>query len=354
MAPAPSPRLRPALLQWFDRHQRDLPWRRTSDPYAIWLSEIMLQQTQVSTVVPYWERFFERFPNVRALAAAPLDDVLGLWRGLGYYSRARLLHRAAQAVVSEHGGHFPPTAEELRALPGFGRYTAGAVASIAFEEEAPLVDGNVARVFSRWFAIEGPPGDKAREELLWRYAEACVKGERPGDWNQAVMELGATVCVKHAPLCLLCPVSAHCQARKEGREHALPPARRRAAPKEMRLYCAVTQKNGAVLLGRRENKGLFGGLWELPSTPVLPELSALLGTTKKPGASLGTVERVLTHRKLTLELYPLPAPKKLPRPSAPYAELKWQNVEALATLGISAAMQAALKVALPAHGKARR
>ena len=202
--------------------------------------------------------------------------------------------------------------------------------------------------------MEGLPGDKTREELLWRYAEDCVKGERPGDWNQALMELGATVCVKHAPLCLLCPVNAHCQARKEGREQELPPARQRAAPKAMHLYCAVTQKDGAVLMGRRENKGLFGGLWELPSAATLPELSALVGTTKKPGASLGTVERLLTHRKLTLEPYPLPAPKKLPRPTAPYAELKWQNVDGLPTLGISSAMQAALKVALPASGKARR
>jgi A/G-specific adenine glycosylase len=346
MAFKPAPSLRKALLKWFDRHQRDLPWRRTRDPYAIWLSEIMLQQTQVSTVIPYWERFLARFPSVHLLAEAPLDDVLGLWRGLGYYSRARLLHRAAQTVVAEHAGKWPSNADDLRTLPGFGRYTAGAVASIAFGEEAPLVDGNVARVFSRWFLIEGEPGNKAREETLWNYAEVCVRGERPGDWNQALMELGATVCVKHEPSCRLCPVSEHCQARKAGREHELPPARQRAAPKAMHLYCAVARKGNQVLLGRRENRGLFGGLWELPSSLKLLGLSTLVGAKGPAPARLGKVERVLTHRKLTLELFAVRAPGKLPKPMAPYAQLKWTKVDALGDLGISSAMQAALKVGL--------
>lgn len=349
MAFKPDSRLRKALLKWFDRHQRDLPWRRTRDPYAIWVSEIMLQQTQVSTVIPYWERFLERFPGVHQLADAPLDDVLGLWRGLGYYSRARSLHRAAQSVVADHGAVWPSTAETLQALPGFGRYTAGAVASIAFGEEAPLVDGNVARVFSRLFLVEGEPGNKAREEKLWSYAEACVRGERPGDWNQALMELGATVCVKHEPLCLLCPVNTHCQARKAGREGELPPARQRAAPKAMRLYCAVARKGDQVLLGRRENSGLFGGLWELPSSTDLPDLKALLGSKGPVPVPLGKVERVLTHRKLTLELFSVTAPTRLPKATPPYAQVKWVKLDALGALGISSAMQAALKLAIPSR-----
>src|SRR4051812_26618142 len=168
------------LLRWFDRERRDLPWRRTTDPYAIWVSEVMLQQTQVTTVIPYWRRFLERFPDVETLAAASLDDVLSLWKGLGYYSRGRNLHRAAQAVMGQHGGRLPSTAATLKTLPGFGRYTAGAVASIAFGERTPLVDGNVARVLSRVYEVDGVPSDRARNARLWELAATLVDGERPG------------------------------------------------------------------------------------------------------------------------------------------------------------------------------
>ncbi|MBX7101901.1 MAG: A/G-specific adenine glycosylase, partial [Myxococcaceae bacterium] len=266
---SPAKRLvRGPLLRWFDRHRRDLPWRRTSDPYAIWLSEVMLQQTQVDRVVGYWQRFLDELPTVKALANAELAQVLKLWSGLGYYSRARNLHKAAKAVVAEHGGKFPRTAEALGELPGFGRYTAGAVASIAFGQAAPIVDGNVARVFARVFEIEGLPGVPAREAALWAHAEQLVGGERPGDFNQALMELGALVCTPKSPTCLLCPLHAVCRARRTGRVDELPPARPRAARKQLTLAVAVARRERTLLLGQRAEGGLFGGLWELPSAEI--------------------------------------------------------------------------------------
>jgi A/G-specific adenine glycosylase len=345
--------VRAPLLAWFDLHQRDLPWRRSRDPYAIWVSEVMLQQTQVSTVIPYWERFLARFPTVDLLAAATRPEVLSLWRGLGYYARARNLHRAAQAVVAEHGGKLPSDPELLRELPGFGRYTTGAVASIAFGQELPLVDGNVARVLSRLFAVEGTPGDAKREARLWQRAGELVAGERPGDFNQALMELGALVCRMESPSCLLCPVRASCAALASGSISQLPPARARAPRKQLRLAVAVCRKSSDVLLGMREEKGLFGGLWELPCAEIAPRagpakiLLALRGTLG-PGirveASLGSVRRTLTHRELTLSLYRITA-RSEPRPSAQYQEFRWVSPADAQSLGMSTAMQRALELA---------
>ncbi|RJS18076.1 A/G-specific adenine glycosylase [Corallococcus sp. H22C18031201] len=344
--------LRGPLLNWYDHGKRDLPWRRTRDPYAIWLSEVMLQQTQVSTVIPYWERFLARFPTVGALASAPLDDVLSGWKGLGYYSRARNLHRAAQEVVSRFQGRLPATAAELLTLPGFGRYTAGAVASIAFGEEAPLVDGNVARVLSRLFEVEGLPGDRAREATLWALAGALVKGERPGDFNQALMEHGATVCRPESPLCLLCPVRAGCLAYAKGRVDELPPAKVRAAPKKLELALAVWPREGKLLFARRAEEGLFGGLWELPTTEVaedttdavaLGQLASALGTPDlKLVGALGNVRRQLTHRALTLRLLRVEGPV-LPRQAKSFQELRWCTPQEAEALGMSTAMQRALE-----------
>lgn len=356
--PAPAPAdlapLRADLLAWFDRDKRDLPWRRSRDPYAIWLSEVMLQQTQVSTVIPYWTRFLECFPTVRALAAAPLPDVLALWRGLGYYARARNLHRAAQEIVSRFGGALPSTVEELSSLPGFGRYTAGAVASIAFGQPAPLVDGNVARVLSRLFEVDGAPGDRDRERTLWALAEALAPGERPGDLNQALMELGALICKPEGPTCLLCPVRARCRALRAGRVDQLPPPKVRAARKRLRLAVAVWEREGRVLLGRREEKGLFGGLWELPSVEV-PEglgaedmpgaLRAGLKARARVGAPVGTVKRTLTHRDLELWLYRVEG-RAAPRAVPGYRELTWASAAEARALGMSTAMQHALARAL--------
>lgn len=358
MEPSRREGIRAGLLAWYDREKRDLPWRRTQDPYAIWLSEVMLQQTQVSTVIPYWERFLSRFPTVQALAAAPLEEVLTAWKGLGYYSRARNLHRAAEEVVQRFGGRLPASAAELLTLPGFGRYTAGAVASIAGGEQTPLVDGNVARVLSRLFEVEGLPGDRAREAQLWALAGALVVGERPGDFNQALMEHGATVCRPEQPLCLLCPVREHCLAYRHGRVGELPPAKVRAAPRRLTLALAAWRDEaGRLLLARRAEKGLFGGLWELPAAEVPEEatdaqageaLSAALGVRVLPEGALGVVKRQLTHRALTLRVLRVHGVQKPQHPQG-FLELRWCTEQEALALGMSTAMHKALEVALGAR-----
>jgi A/G-specific adenine glycosylase len=214
--------LRRALLDWYRANRRDLPWRATRDPYAIWISEAMLQQTRVETAIPYYERFLARFPDLQTLADADSDDVLGVWAGLGYYSRARNLHAAARIVVDEHAGELPDDAEALRSLPGVGRYTAGAVASIAFDRPEPVVDGNVSRVFARLRGIRDDVRKAATVRRLWEEAAALVRGPHPGDLNQALMELGARVCTPRAPRCPVCPVAHHCEAQRGGDAEALP------------------------------------------------------------------------------------------------------------------------------------
>lgn len=310
----PEPRrraLRRALLAWWDGGHRDLPWRfpqRAADPYRVWLSEVMLQQTQVAAVLPYYRRFVARFPSLAALAAAREEEVLALWSGLGYYARGRRLHAAAREALARHGA-LPADVAALRALPGFGRYTAGAVASIAFALPEPCVDGNVARVLARLFLVEGAPDDRAVLGRLWALAGELVDPRRPGDLNQALMELGATVCGKPAPRCGACPVSPLCRARRAGRERDVPPPRPRRAPRLLRLACAVVRRDGALLVSRRPAGGLFGGLWELPSIELARSggarqaLRAALrarGLAAAVGPEVARVERVLTHRRLVL------------------------------------------------------
>lgn len=345
--------VRPALLAWFDVQKRDLPWRRSRDPYAIWVSEVMLQQTQVTTVIPYWCRFMDRFPTLPSLAAASLPEVLSLWRGLGYYARARNLHRAAKEILSRFAGALPSDPEALSSLPGFGRYTTGAVASIAFGREIPIVDGNVARVLSRLFEVDGAPGDSRREKKLWRLAAELVMGERPGDFNQALMELGALICRAENPSCLLCPVRNCCSALDHGRVDELPLPRARAARKHLKFAVAVYEKDGSVLLGMRDERGLFGGLWELPSaeltarsgpSQVTAALGGALGTPVLLEYPLGSVRRTLTHRELELELYRVTA-RSQPRPGARYQEFRWVAPGEAGTLGMSTAMQRALETA---------
>src|SRR6266478_5925713 len=207
---------RKQLLGWFRQFQRELPWRQTSDPYRIWLSEIMLQQTRVAAAIPYYERFSQRFPDVHALAAAPPEEVLRLWSGLGYYSRARNLQRAAQEIVAKHGGIFPRDENDALALPGIGNYTAAAILSIAYGAKHAVLDGNVARVLARIFAVQGDLRDAKRWQSLQQSADALLDTKSPSDWNQAMMELGATLCTPQSPQCLLCPVTQFCQARKLG------------------------------------------------------------------------------------------------------------------------------------------
>ncbi|HYS82978.1 MAG TPA: NUDIX domain-containing protein, partial [Anaeromyxobacteraceae bacterium] len=276
--------------------------------YRVWLAEVMLQQTQVAAAVPYYRRFVERFPSLIALAAATEEEVLLLWSGLGYYARGRRLHAAARAALARHGG-LPADLAALRALPGFGPYTAGAVASIAFAIPEACVDGNVSRVLARLALLEGAPESRAVRDGLWKLARELVDPARPGDWNQALMELGATVCVKPAPRCVRCPLESLCLARAIGRERELPPARVRRAPVLLHLACAAVERGGALLVARRPVGGLFAGMWELPSVEVVGgaeprrALRAGLASRGLPitvGREVVRVERTLTHRRLSL------------------------------------------------------
>jgi A/G-specific adenine glycosylase len=256
----------PRLLAWFEREGRkDLPWQRAPTPYRVWVSEIMLQQTQVRTVIPYFERFVARFPDAIALADAPVDEVLHLWSGLGYYARARNLHRAAELVRDRHGGELPTDADVLAALPGIGRSTAGAILSLALGLRHPILDGNVKRVLARHCAVAGWPGEAAVSRRLWSLAESVTPTECVGAFNQALMDLGATVCTRSRPACDRCPVAASCAARLEGAPAAYPgrkPAK--SLPVRAAQLVIVRDRDGRVLLERRPPAGVWGGLWSLP------------------------------------------------------------------------------------------
>jgi A/G-specific adenine glycosylase len=303
------------LLAWYARHARALPWRGSRDPYRVWVSEIMLQQTQVETVIPYYQRWLALFPDVRRLAAAPLRDVLAAWEGLGYYSRARNLHRAAQIVVAEHGGALPRSAEALRRLPGIGRYTAGAIASIAFGQDAPALDGNIKRVLARVFDVRADVKSPAGEKQLWALAESALPPGRAGDFNQALMDLGATLCVPRAPACLLCPLRDLCAARRLGVQHERPvTAARRPAPTRVFL-AGVVRKRGRVLIEQRPEGELLGGLWAFPAVELdggagQPEpaqlrrgLRARLGLSVRVGPLAHALAHAFTHFRLTLRVY---------------------------------------------------
>jgi A/G-specific adenine glycosylase len=268
--PARAARFAPSLLRWFDTDGRkDLPWQRDPTPYRVWVSEIMLQQTQVATVTGYFARFMGRFPDIRSLASARLDEVLHLWSGLGYYARARNLRRAAQAVVQSHGGEFPRTLDEVMALPGIGRSTAGAILALACGERHPILDGNVRRVLARYFGIEGDPGDAAVEQRLWALADACTPYERAAEYTQGIMDLGATVCSRSRPACLLCPVNPDCVARQWNRQDQLPAKRRRPRRTEREAWLVVARRGQRkVLVERRPPAGIWGGLWGLPEFPT--------------------------------------------------------------------------------------
>jgi A/G-specific adenine glycosylase len=263
-------RLAPRLLEWFETSGRkDLPWQRNPTPYRVWVSEIMLQQTQVSTVVPYFEAFTTRFPDVGTLASARPDEVLHLWSGLGYYARARNLHRAAQAVVARHGGEFPDRIDDMMALPGIGRSTAAAILALARGQRHAILDGNVKRVLARHFAVAGYPGEASVERQLWSIAEECTPVERVAEYTQAIMDLGATVCTRARPACLLCPLTADCVARAENRQDRLPAPRPRVARPQREAWLVVAMRGShKVLIERRPPVGIWGGLWGLPEFPT--------------------------------------------------------------------------------------
>lgn len=310
--PSSPPRPDPAdLLGWYDRHRRELPWRAPAgvrpDPYRVWLSEIMLQQTTVVTVAPYFDRFVARWPTVSSLAAAALDEVLHQWQGLGYYARARNLHACARAVAERYGGRFPDDVAGLRALPGIGDYTAAAIAAIAFDRREAAVDGNVERVVARLFAVhEAMPAAKARLRVL---ARQLVPAERAGDFAQAMMDLGATICTPRRPRCVLCPWRGACEARAGGFAEELPvTAANPERPLRQGVVFWLSRADGAVLLRRREEKGLLGGMIEVPTTPwreaPWSEAEALLAAPIKTrwAALPGTVQHGFTHFRLDLTI----------------------------------------------------
>ena len=256
--------IRRRLLRWYNQYARDLPWRQTRDPYAIWISEIMLQQTLVDTVIPYYLRFLRRFPTVAQLARAHPDTVLKLWEGLGYYSRARNMHKAAQVIMKDLDGVFPDTHAGLLELPGIGRYTAGAIASIAFDLPEPLVDGNVARVFCRLFNIDKDPKSTPVQKQLWEIAERLVQGKHPGHLNQALMELGALICRPQQPDCGRCPLKNGCQARDMGKQNELPAMAPKKKVPTYTVALGIIWRHGKILIDQRKPEGHLGGLWEFP------------------------------------------------------------------------------------------
>ena len=312
LTPARSRRIREHLLCWYDANRRDLPWRHTRDAYAIWISETMLQQTRVETVIPYYERFLARFPDVESLADADQEDVYAHWAGLGYYSRARHLHAAAKTLVDDFGGVLPDDAGALRSLPGVGRYTAGAVASIAFDQPEAIVDGNVKRVLARLLGIRDDVADRPVEDRIWAESAMLVYGPRPGDLNQALMELGATVCTPRSPDCRACPLRRSCDARRAGDAETLPRKAGRVRVQSLRAVAVWLERQGRVLAVKREAGGLLGGLWELPGGDLEPGekpadgaarvIEAGLGLHIEAIRSAGSVRHEFTHRRLHLHL----------------------------------------------------
>lgn len=302
------------LMAWYAQRKVDLPWRASTDPYPVWLSEVMLQQTQVATVIPYFERFLENFPTVHDLANADRDTVLKLWEGLGYYNRARNLHQAAQMVAQEYDGVFPTTADDLQNLPGVGRYTAGAIASIAYGEAAPVLDGNVIRVFSRLFNIEEDVTQSTVKNKLWEIAEKWVPDENPGDYNQALMELGRLVCRPKNPDCAACPIQARCAAYALGVQAERPIKRKKAPTPHYDVTAGLIRNpTGQLLITKRPDNKLLGGLWEFPGGKQEPdeslpdclarELKEELAIDVSVGEFFIQVRHAYTHFKITLHVF---------------------------------------------------
>ncbi len=298
------------LLAWFSKNKRPMPWRSQKSPYRTFISEVMLQQTQIKTVIPYFERWMKVFPDIESLAAAPIDKVLKLWEGLGYYTRARNLHKAAQMICEKHGGKIPSDFDSLFALPGIGRYTAGAIASIGFEKRVPLVDGNVARVLSRLFNIKKDILKPETQKFLYEIAGQLVPEKSPGDFNQALMELGSLICIPAMPNCTACPVSSVCSAYKKGNQESLPIKSKALQKKEVRIAAAFILNDGKILVRKRPAKGIWGGLWEVPSitSPVKNSFRELIeryihNEYKMKAAPIASIEPIthhLTHLKMTI------------------------------------------------------
>jgi len=336
------------LIRWYRGAGRDLPWRNAATPYAVWVSEVMLQQTQVATVLPYYHRFLSAFPTLLDLADAPLEKVLKLWQGLGYYARARHLHRAAQEIVARYGGEMPGSFDTLHALPGIGRSTAGAILTIAFGQRHPILDGNVRRVLCRFFAIEKDPREKKTEARLWSISTALLPLKDPGFFLQAIMDLGATLCKPKSPQCLICPIKAGCEGLKKGLQESLPMKTSRKTVPHFDVLAGVLLYRDQVLVRRRPLKGLLAGLWEFPERRLdvdatdLPSGAALQAFFKKElngvcatWLSWMTLQHAFTHFRMSLHVYKSRTPKK-GRMTAPY---QWVRRDRLAELPFSASHQ---------------
>jgi A/G-specific adenine glycosylase len=314
LSPDDIAHLRRNLLDWYDSHQRRLPWRNEPDPYRVWVSEVMLQQTQVTTVVPYYQRFLQRFPTLADLAAASLDDVLKAWEGLGYYARARNLHAAARQVMADYEGRLPGSYAALHQLPGFGDYTSGAVASIAFGERVPAVDGNVKRVLARFLAITDEVTRGTTTRRLQAIAADIVPPGRPGDFNQALMELGATICTPTSPRCLLCPLQTECRGLAKGIHESLPVRAPRPDRPHYDVTAAVIRRHdGCLLIAQRRPEAMLGGLWEFPGGKCLPgealseclhrEIREELGLEIEVGQHIATIRHGYTHFRISLHVF---------------------------------------------------
>ncbi len=337
------------VLRYYRHQKRDLPWRKRGDAYGVWISEIMLQQTRVAAAIPYYERWLRSFPTIEALAEADLDEVLAHWSGLGYYSRARNIHSCAKEVQSSYGGLMPKTAKELRALPGIGRYTAGAVSSIAYQQHEALVDGNVARVISRVFALTENIKSTAGIKEQWRICEAIVPKSAPGDFNQGLMEIGALLCKPKNPECDACPLATHCRAHKEGRTLELPVVSKRKKAEDKPLLtqdACFVERSGKLLLAHRKPEGLFGGLWELPSANARSELTSLTGLELAFADDAASLEhkQVLSHRRLRIRVWRAQASGRTRlAKNSPYLRLSWLRPAEIPSIGISTATRSILE-----------
>lgn len=345
--------LRAALLRWFGRHARQLPWRvDPRDPYAVWVSEVMLQQTRVGSVVPFFERFMRRFPSVSSLARADLDGVLKLWSGLGYYRRARSLHTAACEIVARHNAAIPNTFRELLRLPGVGNYTAAAIASIAFAQPVAVIDGNVCRVLARLRAIRRPVDGSSSHRAFAAVAQRLVPKCDPGRFNEAMMELGALVCTPKRPSCEKCPWRKHCQAHRLRLTHLLPVVRPRAAPRRIKVIAVAARTGDKILMAQRCNEGLLAGLWEPPllNRSTLRQLKILLGKAGAPGSPerIATVRHTLTHRLLDVQILRVEIARAVPlRPSllgTAYQRCAWVLFAQTHQRGVSALARKILRL----------
>ncbi|MCQ4321960.1 A/G-specific adenine glycosylase [Pseudomonas stutzeri] len=335
-----------AVLDWYDRHGRkDLPWQQDITPYRVWVSEIMLQQTQVSTALGYFDRFMDALPTVEALANADEDEVLHLWTGLGYYSRARNLRKTAKLIVGKHGGEFPRNVEQLAELPGIGRSTAGAIASLSMGLRAPILDGNVKRVLARYVAQQGYPGEPKVAKQLWEVAERLTPQNRVNHYTQAMMDLGATLCTRSKPSCLLCPLKAGCRAHLLGRETEFPvPKPRKALPQKRTLMPLLANRDGAILLYRRPSTGLWGGLWSLPE---LDDLSALDPLAQRHALQLQErrelpgLTHTFSHFQLAIEPWLIRVKSEAHAVAEP--DWLWYNLATPPRLGLAAPVKTLLK-----------